>query len=253
METIWKVEETKKKIIILAAFVLAVSTCVQAEGFPSAKATARCGDIAIMDVETLPLTTVMKSTIKTANKKDLFIDVSMQCGLYTKTRVKSKGRKVDTASAEAKVEVAVVVDRDTPTETIASPGIVVFAEREQELSAALEGMIGDCLSIDPDTNSVILDMNCVTPEEIQLMQRTMSANAFNFIVDGSYLGPGVHTIEVMAMITTDVNAFDPLADPNSIIAPDTPPVEAKASIGLGSVTIEEVRCIKEDEITELGT
>ncbi|MHC4619571.1 MAG: hypothetical protein ACYTEQ_17635 [Planctomycetota bacterium] len=246
---------TRTALLVVAAVAVLTLTmglyAADSSGHPSAKATARCGEINILDATDLPWTTIMKSTIKCANGKDLFIDVSLQCGLYTKTRVKSKGGQVDAASAEAKVEVAVVIDRDTPDEDVAAPGTVVFAERFQELSAALEGMIGDCLSIDADTNSVIVDQNCVTPEEIQLILRTMSANAFNFIVED--VTPGVHTIEVRAKITTATDPVDPLADPNSIIAPDTKPVAALATIGKGSVTIEEVRCIKDDTITELGT
>ena len=65
--------------------------------------------------------------------------------------------------------------------------------------------------------------------------------------------PGVHTIEVRAKTTTATEPVEPLADPNSIIAPNTKPVEAYATIGKGSVTIKEVRCIKDDDITELGT
>jgi hypothetical protein len=246
--------KTLAVFVVAAAVVLTLTIGLYAgdnDGHPSAKATARCGEINILDDTDVPWTTIMKSTIKCANGKDLFIDVSLQCGLYTKTRVKSKGGQPDTTSASAKVEVVVAIDRGTPDAVLADPGTVVFAERTQILSAALEGMIGDCLSVDPDTNSVIVDPNCVTPEEIQLILRTMSANAFNFICPN--VDSGVHTIEVRAKITTATDPVDPLADPNSIVDPDTKPVEALATIGKGSVTIEEVRCIKDDDITELGT
>jgi hypothetical protein len=75
----------------------------------------------------------------------------------------------------------------------------------------------------------------------------MSANSFNFIC--AALDPGIRTVRVQARIETDIDV-DP-ADGDTSKSTD-PPVEATATIGKGSVTVEEVRCIKEDTITELG-
>ena len=104
-------------------------------GTPSAKATARVGDIAILDSQELDYTTIITSYIKTPNGKDLFMDVSMECGLFTKTHTKSKGGEKDTSSAEAYVSVRVLVDGEE-----AHPGEVTFCQRSQELSAIFNGL-----------------------------------------------------------------------------------------------------------------
>jgi hypothetical protein len=54
-------------------------------------------------------TTILSNNLKTANQKDLFVDVSLECGLYTSTKVASSG-KTDTSVADAGVQVQVLVD-----------------------------------------------------------------------------------------------------------------------------------------------
>jgi len=173
--------------------------------------------------------TILEQDIKTPNQKDLFIDVSLECGLYTQTHVKSKGGNKDTATAEAMVKVRVLVDGDE-----AYPGKVVFNYREQTLSAKFMGIFtGECLDVDPVNHTVTINYTCLEPEELNLTLDTMSANSFNFIMDD--LTSGVHTVEVQAMIDTTAVAGAGTA-------------EAWATIGRGSVTIELVRMIKGEDI-----
>ena len=61
----------------------------------------------------------------------------------------------------------------------------------------------------------------------------MNANSFNFILDD--LGSGVHMVEVQAQIKSASSSQNGTA-------------EARASIGKGSVTIEQVRMFKDDPI-----
>lgn len=214
----------KKVIAIVLAVVLVAmlgATGVFAQENPnaSAKATAQIADISILNETTQGASDsgwveVLTQTIKTANDKDLFIDVSLQCGLYTETNVKSKGGNKDTSDAEAKVWVKVMVDTDT-----AYPGAIVFNSRYQKLSATLQGII--------DENAVVQDF-----EEIELLLQTMTACSFNFIADD--LGSGMHTVKVMAKVATDASSQEGTA-------------KAKASIGYGSVTIEEVRMVKGED------
>ncbi len=223
----------KKIIAIALAIVLVLALGVGgalAEQNPnaSAKATAQITDLYIdasaastvndtfdWDADGVLLLT---QTIKTANMKDLFIDVSLLSGLYTETNVKSKNAQKDTSGAGAAVIVAVFVD-----DVMVFPGYpVVFNARVQVLSATLQGIIE---SVDPDTGALTI----VDPEEIGLIIATMSANSFNFIVDD--LSSGMHTVEVFAAVVAAAGSQAGSA-------------KAKAAIGLGSVTMEEVRMVK---------
>ena len=219
----------KKTIAIVLAVAVVLTLGAGAvwasNGHPASKATAQVGNISFV-TETDEWTTILNQTIKTPNGKDLFIDVSLQCGLYTQTHVKSKGGNKDTSSAEGTITVRVLVD-GTPAE----PGEVVFSRRYQELSATLQGII---TSIIPDgSGGYMIDEESLEYEEIELILDTMDANSFNFIV--ADLTSGVHTIDVQAMIDTAAEEGEGSAS-------------ASASIGKGSVTVELVRMIKGEDI-----
>lgn len=189
--------------------------------FPSGKATVNVTDLTLIEeTEAQAWTTVLSSTIKPpGGNQALFIDVSLMCGLYTQTQVQSKGGNKDTSSAEGTVTVRVLLNGDE-----AHPGEVVFCNRYQELSAELQGII-DVV----DGSVVVTDY-----ETIELIQRTMSANAFNFIADG--LDPStVYQIEVQALVGTDTDSGNGSAS-------------AAASVGKGSVTVDAVRLVKGDEV-----
>ena len=192
----------------------------------SAKATAKVGNVNVLNYVSLGWTTILSNTIKTANQKDLFIDVSLETGLYTQTKVRSNGNK-DTSDATATIKVQVLVD-GVP----AYPGEVVFDRRAQTLSATLGGILSNCTDSNGDGD---IDLNDCTlaPEEIELILDTMAAHSFNFIMDD--LSPGEHLVEVQAMISTSSSSGAGSASSN-------------ATIGNGSVTVEEVRLIKGEDI-----
>jgi hypothetical protein len=209
-------------------------------GTPSAKATLQMGNIAVM-ASTLGAgssksnwSTVMQGIIKTSEQKDLIMTASMEVGLYTRTLVRSKLGTPDTSSATAGVEVRMVVDAGTPNERIAYPGAVIFGRRTQELTATFQGLIDGCLTVDPVTGGVIINENCVRPEELQLVLDTMNANSFVFGMDD--MGSGVHSVKMQARtaLNTTVQTGD---------------VEARVTMGKGSMSIEEVRLVKGTEVT----
>jgi hypothetical protein len=201
----------------------------------------------------------LQNTLKTSQQKDLFMDVSLECGLITETVVRSKGGKQDTSTAEAMVQVQVVIDPGTPQQRIAEPGTINFCRRNQQLSATFQGIFegpsqctyidpltgaelidtacldAACLMIDPDTGAIVINDTCLTPEEVGLLLDTMTANSFNFVLDD--LGSGVHTVAVYARISSGSSAQ---AGSSS----------AKALLGKGSLTVEEVRLIKGEDIVQ---
>ncbi len=230
----------QRSTIVLSAFLLGASalagTLSAAEnGHPAAKATAKTGNIALVSGPTVSgqeegaWATVLSNTIKTSSQKDLLIGVSLECGLFTDTTVKSKGGTKDTSKAEAMVQVRVLVD-GRPAE----PGNVVFARRMQQLSATFQGLIDGALSVDPLTGQVVIDETLLEPEEVQLILETMDAQAFQFVLDD--VGTGVHTVEVQARIDLGASAQEGQA-------------VAKATVGKGCLTVEEVRLIKGEDIT----
>lgn len=200
---------------------------VFAESSPSSKCAVAMSGITLIEATsaTHSWDTILTTVIKVPEQKDLAFDVSLQCGLYTDTLVKSKGGNKDTSTAEAGVSVRVKVTDPDGNVTYAGPAGedgVVFARRSQTLSAKLQGILG--LATDPDTGELLLEV--LEPEEIQLILNTMNANAFNFLFPNCT--SGVHTIEVQAEIATGTTSQEGSA-------------EALATIGLGSMVVEEVR------------
>jgi len=216
-------------VVSILAFVVAP---VLGQNQPAAKATAKIGYVYALEKE-VP-TVILSQAIKTPNGKGLFIDVSVECGLLTNTLVQSKKGNKTTAKAEASVMVWVTVDGE-----YADPGHVTFCKRTQELTATFSGLLSAC--VDPMTG--IIDPNCVAilePEEVGLLLDTMTANSFNF-----YYGvelSGVHTVDVWAQIGTPVSVIG--LDPGASFA-------AEALIGRGSVTIDLVRLIKDEDVVDL--
>jgi hypothetical protein len=197
-------------------------------GTPAAKVTAAVSQTQLLTATAVAgWDTILSNTIKTPNQKDLFIDVSLESGLVTRTAAQSHGGHKDTSVASAEVRVRVLIDGH-----VAYPGEVIFAGRTQELSATLDGLISSCFIVDENGN-VVLDEDCVEPEEIELILSTMSANAFNFVYPDC--GTGVHTFEVQARVETSTDVQEGEA-------------EAFAMIGRGSCTVEEVRMVNDEDI-----
>jgi len=221
-----------KKIIALALAIVLVLALgvggVTAANQPASKATANVGDIAILESDGMGWTTILEQDIKTPNGKDLFIDVSLETGLYTQTAVKSKQLVADTSGALAVIGVQVLVD----DVVLAHPGPVVFDARLQQMTAKFAGMLEGAGA----DEILFTEDDEITAEELELILITMAAHSFNFIADD--LEAGVHTIEVQAIIATDT--WSELGTAN-----------AMAAIGNGSVTIELVRMIQDEDILEL--
>lgn len=135
----------------------------------------------------------------------------------------------------AGIDITVFVD-GTPAE----PGTITFNMREQELDAVLGGVIESCtFNTDADGDGVVdenititIENDCVvTDEEIELIQRTMSAHHFNFVAPN--LTPGDHHITVEASISSSTTSGEGGA-------------MARGLVGKGSLTVESVRAINQD-------
>ena len=171
--------------------------------------------------------TVLSGKLKTPSSKEVYVNGSLECGLYTQTLVRSKNMKKDTSTASVAIQVQALIDGQAMP-----PGTVTFAARTQTLSATLEGAIAGCLTLvtNPDgTTSIVLDPNCVTPEEIELILATLNAASFNFVA--SNVGVGTHTISLQARITSSTSVQEGSAT-------------AEALVGKGTMIAQILRAVK---------
>lgn len=173
-------------------------------------------------------TTVLSTTIKTPNQKDLLINGSLQSAVGTSTTVASKGGTKSTSSASATINVRVLVDGNPSTACggtncpngVAYPWQVTYNARLQTLSAQLLG-----LGCTAGTDGTI---TCTDPETISLLIQTTSANAFNFIAPN--LTAGTHTIELQVNIGTSAQSDSMTAG-----------AQATAEVGVGTLSVEDVQ------------
>jgi len=201
----------------------------QSAGTPSAKFAFSTSDLTLIKQTsgTNGWVTILSSPIKTPAAKEVYASVSLEAGLYTQTLVKSKNNKKDTSTASVAIQVQTLIDGHPMP-----PGSVTYAARTQTLSATLEGAIGGCLSTvtNPDgTTSIVVDQNCVTPEEIELILSTLNAASFNFVA--SNVPVGTHMLSVQARITSSTSV-------------DTGSATAEALVGKGTMVGEVVRAVK---------
>ncbi len=265
-----------KKIIVIGLVLVLVLTLgagavwANGNGIRASKATAMVSELTLIDWDpaepsgddpedmdaSIPeddyeseWTPILTQNIKTPNQKDLFIGVSLETGLYTRTLVKSKRNfegdpAWDSSTAHATVMVRVGVDGNYATAAVGvqEPGVafpreVTFNEREQTLSAKFMGIFTAAfIEVDPVTGAVNLRYDLLEPEELDLILNTLSANSFNFVV--ADLTPGNHVITVEAKILANGAA-------------DAGKYEAMALVGQGSVVIESVRMMKFEDYLDI--
>jgi len=84
-------------------------------------------------------TTSWTTTLKTLTRRTSSSTFRWSAGSYTETRVKSYAGVAGNASAEASVQVQVLVDG-----VAAHPGEVIFCKRTQELTALFGGRSWNC-------------------------------------------------------------------------------------------------------------
>jgi hypothetical protein len=216
----------KRFAALAAAGIIALGLATSAVAGPAAKFAAQVQDLQIVPKTsgTGGYTTVLTTSIKTPNQKDLLVGVSFETGLYTQTLVRSKNGSSDTESATATLKVRVLLDGQQVSPDV-EPDEVVYDHRLQQLSAILGGVIESCTVGDDGVIDVATECT-VTDEEINLVLDTMAAHHFNFVVRD--LGPGDHAVEVQVWGTTSASSAD---------------ASAWVTVGRGALSVEEVRAI----------
>lgn len=232
--------------MIALGVVLMALTFWASTSFTAQAAESKVGGLSLADnafliggvsEETAGWNTIMEGTIQTSQWEDLVMDVSLECGLITNTKVKSQKGKVDTSTAEAGVMVRILIDGETADQKYAMPGReddysggIIFCKRIQEQIAKFGGILESCTDLNGD-GSITLDECEFKDEELELMLDTMGAHSFNFFATD--FDQGDHTIEVQAKLWASNDDSDPLWEDRT-----------SASIGYGSVAINEVKFVK---------
>ncbi len=110
--------------------------------------------------------------------------------------------------------------------TVGTPNTCVAADFE---------VVGTCL-IQLADGQIVLRTACLTPEELRLVTGSMTANAFNFLYHNAQES-SVHTITVIAWLDTGA----------ALGGTTLGSASAKATIGLGSMQVETIRLVKQDD------
>lgn len=246
--------------VLGTAVALAIGGPAYAGGTPSGKAAMAFGNIvslgtacavAGVDENGVPLEcangetndtgfhTILETTIKTAEKKYLGLDMALQCSLLTDTTVRGKDGELDGANAEAGIRVRIKATDSAgdvyyayPSDD-ASPYLqeepegVTYCYRFQQIEAKFGGL--NCTAdMDPYNDIVDGTVTCADPEHLRLLLRTLSAHAFNFVMP---VGAEVYTIEVQARAQSGADVF----------GTELGAARGEALIGLGSLLVEELR------------
>jgi len=98
-------------------------------------------------------------------------------------------------------------------------------------------VVGTCLYLDPVTGNIVLDPDCLEPEELALLLETLTATAFNFLSANE--NPGIKKIDVQARATADTALF----------GTQNGSAKGEAFVGLGSMLVETVRMVKDADGT----
>lgn len=167
---------------------------------------------------------IAQVTIHTSNQKDLVLGASLETSLFTQTLVRSKGGNADTSEAEATLKVRVLVDDDE-----ARPGVVTFDRRYQKLMAIFNGY---CTDLNGD--GIVTYDECDNYEELELVLDTTAAHHFNFLLED--VGTGVHEVTMQGCVATTGTSGNGTWN-------------ADATARVGSLTVEEVRLVKDQDVT----
>lgn len=178
---------------------------------------------------------ILSTSLHMPSNQSILITPSLETGLYTDTQVSGKNGATSSATAIAGIRIRCLVDGKIAIPSAAGDEGVVYDYRLQQLTATLGGVINlPTCGFDPVTGL----FNCtVTDEMIDLLIDTMSAHSFSFIFPN--VSAGDHTVVVQALIDTQTSATT--TDPSLATATAT----AYASIGLGSLTAEDVGLVND--------
>lgn len=160
--------------------------------------------------------TLLSSTVKSSNNIDYVIQFTAECSIITDVTTSNTGTSFDSQRAEGSIDVWVEID-GTPVQVAGGAGAeVTLCNRVHQQDMTFDNPEDE----DDAPDSITL----------RTYQKTKAANGFNWwAIDVPH---GHHTIEVKALLTTDLSAGDGLS-----VNPDN---AAEAVVGNRTLVIEPV-------------
>jgi hypothetical protein len=236
-----------KMKMLASACVIAIAALIAPMAFAQSTGSF-AGDISNVSIITLPVCSsgttqsgtgtclsqsgaaFLHATIKMPNGKGLLIGGSLESSILTDTLTSGNG-KTNTASATGSVIITPIVcgsnltlaqcEAETTSPVPVYPSQVTYNEREQTLTTTLSG----CLTT---VVSGVVTTTCTTPESIDLLLSTMSANSFNFVAPS--VGSDVYTV-VLQIKVSGTNTAGSLTTGSSV----------QVGVGVGSLTAQIVQ------------
>jgi hypothetical protein len=122
---------------------------------------------------------------------------------------------------------------------------LLFFLQAQVAYLEFAGDISECMTI--VDGEIVIDWACVDPEMLQLILDTMQANSFNFILPD--LQADLHTVQIQAKLSYEAsgNLEQEVIDDATVTMAEGQAF-ARAYLGNGSVTVEVVRMIKDEDV-----
>lgn len=188
--------------------------------------------------------TIMDKPMKLSASQSIFVSPSLVTGLYTQTRTKTATGETSTAEAMGGVYMrAVLIPAGGGTPIVAAPinqcgmldpaplGCVqVGTDWGVELDTRVQTLTQSLSSCDVIIGGVTTG-TCSFTSIIDLILRTTSAHTFNFIFPN--VGQGTYSVQIQAAIASKA----------SIVGGGA--AVGAAAFGLGSMTVESVRLVKD--------
>ena len=184
---------------------------------------------------------IMKSTVKVSNSQSLFVSPSLVTGLYTNTKVKTTTGSTSTATAMGSVYMRAVLKDSAgnvvkvayPVAACASDILGCQADSSNNFGVILDSRVQ---TLSQSLSECVVNVGtttgtCSFDSTIGLILQTTSAHTFNLIFPN--VGVGVYTVSIQAAVKAD-----------GTIAGNGTAIGA-AAFGLGSVTVESVRLVKD--------
>jgi len=169
--------------------------------------------------------------ISSSPNKNVMLLASLESSILTDTAVASQGGNKSSASSTAVLNVVPQVFEclgtgSTPCTALSAGPVGVFTPSHVKFNARTQTLTANLLGLGCTSNVTTGVITCTSPETIELIVDTTTANSFNFVVTG-LPGAGVYQVQLGAFLSASATV-------NSL------PAGATAMIGVGAGSLVDL-------------